>query len=388
MPYVLKNPAKSLPGIVIFTHAEHLDVINLYPRLNKKLNIIKDWIFGIHVQGDISFLDSFPDQPWIDFILSPNSSASVFSNVAHKMVNLGAANFQEHSQNTIKINDIIIVSRASKIKRLFESLLIIKKLFQLKPDLSVIVCVPDERINKNKLQYKKLNLDDRFFNETKNVFSANELSKISFISSSRDSFGNFPLSDNFLNLILSQSRMLMLTSIKEGAPRAITQALVNNTVVALANDMQHDLKSFLNSANCIEIPMNDFHKSASLINDALSTLGDFDVTASKKNFLSINSSKLLINSINSITDLNLIFDNSWNLDSLDKNLAMHGEKAFFAMSRSKDIELFLDDLEYYDQLQFEEKYYEQNPKTKSILEKIYYYLMRFRLKLRKSLERI
>ena len=158
-----------------------------------------------------------------------NPSATFLSNINKEIITpLTCVNFlpfKEIKSNQNKIWDICIISRPSEIKRIKETILIIKKLFSLKKDLKVTFIVPDPRkLSLGEKAYSVQQIDRNYFELPRLIFSTEQLKKISFISSSQDAFGNFPISDDLMHEIITKSRFVFLNSHKEGVPRVLIES--------------------------------------------------------------------------------------------------------------------------------------------------------------------
>ena len=99
----------------------------------------------MHIQGDCSNLNFWPESSWESFYMWSNPSANFLSNLNKEIItSLTCVNFlpYEFKLNPNKIWDICIISRPSEIKRIKETLLIIKQIFSLKEDLKSFLSYP------------------------------------------------------------------------------------------------------------------------------------------------------------------------------------------------------------------------------------------------------
>ena len=261
MPCILKKSSKNSPGIITFTHNE---VLRGLPARSKKIREFltkmskeNKWIFGVHIQGNCQHMQYWPVSEWESFYMWGDIKNSKFlSNIQDaKIIPLTAEYFlpKNNIYNSKKKWDICIVSRPSKIKRIEETLYTIKELFKLKKDLKVIFIVPDPRIQSQGSRTYKLGIDEKFFKLPKLIFSCTELKNITFLSSSQESFGNFPIPHSFIQEIISRSKFIFINSYLEGGPRVLAEAFSLNVPCIVSNKLQSGLRSFFNEKNIIEI---------------------------------------------------------------------------------------------------------------------------------------
>jgi glycosyltransferase involved in cell wall biosynthesis len=336
MPCLLKLPTTNSPGIITFTHNE---VLRGVPAKSKKVKEYlkksaeaSEWIYGVHIQGDCSYLKTWPLEKWQSFVMWPDTAATILAEIPPaQLTSITCVNFipKPESSNQKKKWDICVVSRPSEIKKITETLLIIKELLKFKQDLKVCLIVPDPRNCKfGEKAYKKQDIDRNFFELPKHIFTCAELKNISFISSSQVAFGTFPISDDLVADIIGRSKFLLLTSRREGIPRVIAEAFTLGTPCIISISLISGLQQYLNSQNTLFIE-EDISEAAHQILKALSHYDRFNVDANlmQKNFCDVyHIPKLKAYLSERIVATGRPVDGKWCLDDLDLRLACHGQK--------------------------------------------------------------
>lgn len=336
MPTLLKKKTSNSPGIISFTHNEALwGVSAKYPKIRNLLiekSAKNEWIFGVHIQGDCNFLEKWPQEQWQSFYLWPNKNEKYLKNIdPSKILPYTCVNFLKkfNLENSKKTWDLCIISRPSEIKRIKETLLIVRELMNLNKDLTCLFIVPDPRkINEGENTYKINKIDKTFFNNPLKFFNAEELKNLSFISTSQNSFGKFPIQDHLVSTLLSQSKFLFLYSHKEGVPRVIGESLMSGTPCIVSKNLKSGLNNILNETNTLFIDDNLEIATKQIHNAIL-------------NYKNYNFDKKVINSIFSYNenidkfkkDLSKLFiqndledPKDWIFNDLPQRLACHGMK--------------------------------------------------------------
>lgn len=292
------------------------------------------WIFGVHVQGDCSSLSEWPREPWQSFIMWPEANARFLSNVpAREILPLTCINFMPAELSATADNkkkwDICVISRASTIKRITETLHMVRCMLDAKPDLKVVFVVPDAR--KQELgdrAYKVQHVDRNYFDLPRQIFSCEELRNISFLSSSQRSFGTFPLSDDLVADLLAKSRFMLLTSHSEGVPRVVAEALMVGTPCIVSENLRSGINEHLNPSNCLLIT-DDIGSAADQMLDALAHYDRYAIDdAHVRSLFSEAFFKPRLQQY--LSDLILATGNpvegNWYLNDLHLRLACHGQK--------------------------------------------------------------
>ncbi len=332
MPALIKNRGRNSPGIITFTSAEAIWGV---PRLSSKVRDFLNfqsqsgrWIFGVHVQGDLSHLENWPLEDWLGFVMWPDPNARFLSNVEpRRRIPLNCVNFMPSSLDTAtsrsRIWDICLISRASSIKRIDDSLEIIRLLIDKNPSLRILSIVPDNRRFGDSADIA----DNKYFHLPRKIFSSAQLKNLTFLSSSTEVFGQYPLSDEFMKEIILQSKFIMLNSHAEGTPRSLAEALLLGTPVIVSENLRSGINNTLDKKNSIKVSDNN-ELAAEQILHSLSNYHSFLVDRKQsKQFFS--ESVHLSNLKSLITDLYpqvSEHDGVWHLNELHLRLACHGQK--------------------------------------------------------------
>lgn len=346
MPCILKQKTSRSPGIITFTQNEAL-----YGFMTKSSKVKKyleensrdgKWIYGIHIQGDCSYLKEWPLEPWHNFIMWPETKAPFLSNVpAEKLIGINCINFLpniESPEVPVKKWDICVVSRPSKIKRIAETLFTVKRLMSIRPESKIIFIVLDTRdISKGEKTYEKDSVDRRYFDLPLQLFTSEELKRISFLSSSMKSFGMFPVSHDLVTDIMAKSKFLLLTSHREGTPRVIAESLMAGTPCIVSKNLRCGILDCLNNKNTLYLN-DDINSDTNAIAKALDNYSDFsiDKRAIEKFKAEKNISLLKKQLTSIITSLNCPTEGNWYLEDLHLRLAGHGIKHNFQFTKDEN----------------------------------------------------
>lgn len=336
MPCLLKERTADSPGIISFTHNEAINGFLLHSEKAQALlaenTRAKRWLYGVQIQGDCSWLKEWPLAAWHSFILWPNASESYLANVPPGMVlGMNCVNFMpDLARPDFERNvDLCVISRPSEIKRIHETLLTIRALMDIRPKLTATLVVPDPRqIELGESCYEIQHIDQRFFAQPLKLFSATELKQISFICTSEQAFGRFPLSQNIMTDLLSRSRFMFLASHREGTPRVIAEALLTGTPCIVARALQSGILSSLDAANSLAVD-DDPKLAARQINEALENYSRYhvDVEDARHNFAaSANKERLQSWLSRRIETFGRPVDGRWFLEDLSMRLACHGRR--------------------------------------------------------------
>lgn len=338
MPCLLKQPTRDSPGVITFTHNEALRGI---PRKSK---VVRDylirsaregrWIFGVHIQGDCSTLKEWPLEPWQSFFMWPDDQAEFLSNIPpEKILPLTCINFMPAAlgldARSVKAWDICVISRASTIKRITETLYLIRRLIDLKPDLKVVFVVPDARRQElGQDAYKIQHIDENYFKLPREIFSCEELRNISFLSSSQRSFGTFPLSDALVADLLGKSNFMLLTSHSEGVPRVVAEALLVGTPCILSENLRSGINELLTPTDSMFI-QDDVNAAAAQILDGLTHYDRYHIDSEvvRSLFSEARFRPVLQQYLSGlITSTGYPIEGNWYLHDLHLRLACHGQK--------------------------------------------------------------
>jgi glycosyltransferase involved in cell wall biosynthesis len=352
MPCLLKERTSTSPGVITFTHNEAL--VGIPARFGRVSALLERerkegrWILGVHVQGDCSWL-KWKLARWQSFVLWPEPNAPFLSEVpGSAKIGLNCSQFMDTGvwgrndplPDDQRIFDLCVVSRPSPIKRIRETLEIARAFLNQRPGARIIFVVPDPRKLENGTRtYKRDGIDRTFFERPLDLFSANELRQITFVSSSVQSFGRFPLSTEFLSNIYRNSRLLLLPSHQEGTPRVFLEALMSGTPCAYSKNLVSGLNSLLTPERSLAIDDNPELAARQLL-DALEHTDRFridreailDAYGDKANGPRLQAS---ISSV--IRAEGQGVEGRWFLSHLDTRLACHGGKLNYQFLRNEHV---------------------------------------------------
>lgn len=336
MPCLLKSKTAVSPGIISFTSNEyHYGVIPRSKRIRAYLEETSrrgEWVYGTHINGDFSYLREWPLTPWQSFVMWPNADASYLSNVPkNKLITLASINFLPDQPDPDVKNsrpyDICIISRATKIKRIHETMQIVRGLMNKKPDLRVVFIIPDQRdYGIGERNYVNSDIDRRFFELPLKIFSSKELKNISFLCPSSKSFGSFPISTQVIMDILRKSKFLLLTSHLEGTPRVVVEAFQAGTACIISKHLKCGIHEHINASNTLKID-DDVPISVSQILDALDKPWAVDTGKIRAAFSDNSNIPVLKSRLSQLLiDKKLAVDGEWFLEDLHLRLPGHGQK--------------------------------------------------------------
>ena len=335
MPCLIKQRTESSPGVITFTQNEVLWGAVAQSE-GVRAHLVRtategSWIYGVHIQGDVSG-SPWPLEDWQAFVMWPDAEASFLSAVpAERVLGMNCVSFLPDAGETTgeRTWDLCVVTRPSRIKRPVESLKIIKHLLQARPRAEFVVISHDPRdVSIGKRLYERQDVAQDFFETPRALFSARELGRISFVCTSTQAFGNLPLSASFVSEVIARSRMLLLTSHREGTPRVIGEALLAETPCAVSRNLTSGLNGFLGPENSVRVS-DDPADAARSIAEALATPARFAIDAEATRDLfaeSRNVPRLRAALTETLERAGRPVDGEWYLEDLHLRLACHGEK--------------------------------------------------------------
>ena len=344
MPILLKNKTLDSPGIISFNHNEVLfgvpakfnKVNNFLLNLSKK----KEWIFGVHIQGDLSWFGKWKPLEWQDFFMWPNKNDTILENIPEKKkTELTCINFHnkilfKKRKKNIKY-DLCSITRFSSIKKIDVTIKIFKKLLESSPKLRLLLVASYQ--SKFRFFSKEKNYVKKSLLLIKEQFSSEQLKQIDFICSPSEIFGSFPVKEEMLYELVSSCKSLLLNSHQEGMPRSIVEALCLKTKVIISSNLKFAIKKYLNSQNSLIYKENNQLSHENNINFISKQILNFlkykndisnnnwpeakifnektNIPILKKFFLKIFKEKKIKFSFN---------QKNWHLNNLNKRLACHG----------------------------------------------------------------
>jgi hypothetical protein len=340
MPCLLKQRTESSPGVITFTQNEVLwgalaqsdDVRAHLARTAAE----GSWVYGVHIQGDVSG-SPWPLEDWQSFVMWPDAQAPFLSALpAERVLGMNCVSFLLDPVETTgeRTWELCVVTRPSRIKRPVESLQIIKHLLQARPRAEFVVISPDPRdVTIGRRLYEVQDVEQDFFQVPRSLFTARELGRISFVCASTQAFGNLPVTASFVSEVIARSRMLLLTSHREGTPRVIGEALLAGTPCAVSTNLTSGLNRFLvpeNSLRVSDVPID----AAREIDRALDAPGRFaiDRDAARALFAESHNLPRLRATLAAIIErAGRPVDGEWYLEDLRLRLSGHGEKVNYQL---------------------------------------------------------
>lgn len=326
MPCLLKISEKKSPGLVSFNTTELFSPLFKKKKILNFLNKTEKWIFGVNLSGSYERLEDFPDKDFIDFMLCYSKKSPYLKQIDQsKIMDISYINFCKtyDFDSTNRYWDICVISRDSSIKRIATTVKLINKLTMVNKHLKVLIIVPDERNNYNRFK------ENSYFSLIKETLNINQHRQIDFISSDVNTFGNHTLSEKTIHKFISESKLVMINSKKEGINRAIIEGLLYGTKAVVPDDLESEIIDlYLNNENSIFIN-DDLNKSTNIILDAITNYNNNDINKiyyrgkfcenlnNCKEILRKNLSKILKNR-------NFEVEGKWYLDDLNFRLCNHG----------------------------------------------------------------
>jgi hypothetical protein len=339
VPCLLKQRTPTSPGVITFTHNEALrGVAATSDRVLEHLDRTSrghEYVYGVHIQGDLSGSGPWPLEAWQCFFLWPDTSAPFLRQVStRRRIGLNCINFIPDEDQSEPVNrrdhDLCVVTRPTSIKRATETLHVMRALLDLDPARRFVVVAPDFRDPAlGDRSYEAFGIDRAFYELPLKLFSAHELKNISFVSSSVISFGRMPLSPGLLLDLIAKSRFLYLASHSEGTPRAIAEALLVGTPCVISESLRSPVRTHLGDTNSIAVD-DDPATAAAAIDAALRDYNRFrvDVAQARAVFGASSNTPRLRDALSTLlTEDGLRDDGDWYLDDLHVRLACHGQKA-------------------------------------------------------------
>jgi hypothetical protein len=355
LPCLLKRRTADSPGIISFTIYEALWGVATAPDVERFLVESADsgaWVAGVHVQGNLGWMQEWPAKKWHAFVLWPDTSSGFVATVPDGLlIALNCVNMlpdDTAGATESRLWDVCIVSRPVAIKRAAESLRVLRALLELDPSLTTVVVAPDIRKFGGRKQPK--GLVDEFY-EASGLFTASELRNISFLCTSEDAFGRFPIGQTLYTEIMRRSRFMFLYSHSEGTPRVLGEALLHGTPCIVSESLQSGINQHLTSANTLRVS-DEPAVAAAQIADALAEYDSYtvDVEAARQTFgASANVPRFQGHLRDLLAGRGLPDDGEWYLGDLHLRLACHGQK-YNSQFKDGDSKIFFKWLERVESL--------------------------------------
>lgn len=343
MPCLLKLPEGSSPGIVTFTNNEVLRGVayssNRVKAALESWTVSGEWVFGVHVQGDCSHVVDWPHYEWQKFFLWPETDASFLRGVPvprripYNCINL-MPDLVDGASDVLKTDwkfDLCCITRASSIKRIEFTLCLLEKLVKADTKFRAVLILPDGRlIGKSETSPENRKFIHEAFHWARRTFSSEQLKQISFLSTNTNSFGNFPLGNELMDLILRNSKFLMLNSHLEGTPRVLAEALMVGTPVIISENLRSGITKLVDRPDiCVKIS-DDLELAWKQVQHVIQTrLKNFkvDVEAFRRLFGAQYNTDNFKDALAAVLRLDgKICQGKWFLQDLHLRLPCHGRK--------------------------------------------------------------
>lgn len=337
MVCIIKKPCFRSPGVMVFSQNEYL-FGGLATKKNRDLlNFKSEWSFGLHINGNCSFLKEWPDLNTIDFIMWPNINEPFLKNVKHKIIPQTCVYFYPDPillKN--KIFDICITSHAAEHKNFDYAIELTKNILIKRPQTSIVFLSPDPRKFNKFNFFKKKSL---YFDKLKKFYTPQEMNQISFVSSSEESFGVFPLASNFYWAILSLSKTSLLTSLIEGTPRCVVESILHQTMPCIMKNLKSGLNEAFSSYKFVRL---DNNSDEDKIIDYLNGPASFFHEIERENFFFKKNWPEFINYLNRIKGENTFhLSDTWINHNLNNRLPGHLKTKNFQLMSAREMEEFL-----------------------------------------------
>jgi hypothetical protein len=335
MPCILKQRTGQSPGIVSFTQNEALfGICKKSRRVRRFLTEARSegtWLSGVHVQGDVSWMEQWPLADWHAYVMWPDPTTPFAASLPEGLLlPLNCVNFLPETTprpRSAQLCDLVIVTRASTIKRPAETLAVLRALLDLDPAVTAAIIAPDHRALTSSKSPERQGLSPEFY-DARNLFSASELPNISFIVSSVEAFGTFPLGNTLLEELIGRARFVFLYSHAEGTPRTIAEAHLLGTPCILSCNLRSGINSQLTDKNTLFVD-DDPKTAAAQIHDALRDYERFtvDVEAARRAFGERAHLDQLRERLGGLVSAaGAPVEGDWYLRDLHLRLACHGQK--------------------------------------------------------------
>lgn len=349
MPCILKQRTPNSPGVITLTHNEALyGIANFSKRVKNFLNESTrrgHWQFGIHIQGSCNHLKQWPLEEWQSFIFWTNPNEHFLKNVPpEKILAKNCINFMPElypPKQKTNLYDLVVISRASEIKCIYEILLIVRKLLDRKPDLRVTFMLPDERrFALGEKTYEAQGIDRRFYDLPQKLFSSTELwENLSFICTPNEVFGRFPLASDLMWDQISKSRFLLSFSEREGTPRAFAEALMLGVPLFISEKLKSGMSDDLDATSTVRLK-DDLSTAADQILSALGNYDKFKVDTEKfrKLYSGEHNKNVLVDFLsNRIQAAGYKVEGQWYLNHLNNRWPCHGKRHSYQFINNPDL---------------------------------------------------
>ena len=321
MASILKESKANSRGVIVFTHKERALFENKYliHTLKKEVLQLKSMYFFAmhwgHYHKNIEKIDL------IDFHLAGPGTV-IFKNPEENYhIPLCSRNFASATfanKNSIKVYDIINISRPLRLKNIDEFFIVIKKMISKNffPKV-LIICPLSVDFYQNNHNYMEI------YSDYMAMFSSKERESITLMLLSPEG-SPFQLSEEAISDFMNLSKVFTLFSDKEGESRVVSEALLCGLPVVVKKNLIGGAKDYLNDTNSKLFTSLD--EAADIFIDLISNYSkyQFDTKSLEQELSEKYTKKTLINELELFfTTKKEIFKGELFLKNLSKKLPSH-----------------------------------------------------------------
>lgn len=290
---VLSNYHHSTKGILLFKHLEQnvLNELVLFPRLLAELR--SKFYLGLYFGGTSNFTLK---GEIIDFILSEEGTILNEDQAVNvPVIRLSGYNFVPDRYISLRDNqkiwDVIGVFNNSRFKKIEDFLSIVIHVKKSNPDFKALLLTYGPEKN-----YEKFDL---LLKEHQNVFNGNSdsVDSLDVLKLAIGSKSFLPTSHDTIMRMMSHCKTFLLTSIKEGASRVLSEALVLGLNVMVRADLKGGSLARLRDKDYAHLFIKE-EDAVKILQERLQK-GWFEVESSfvEQNFLESRSVNILYDSL-------------------------------------------------------------------------------------------
>ncbi len=283
MAHIFKRPSKTSRGIVILTHKElkyfgglatssKWSFFSTTPLDKLILLSKKDYFFGVHFGWYHPKPIDLPS--WVHFALAADSIAQFTS--AQMIIPLSSSHFTPKimvPKPVEKYWDIVCVAKATKAKNLDLFLREIRKIYDLGYNYRVLLLVASNQFEQEMPNMYATLVDDYY-----ELFSASEREYFTLLKTDA-SLGFQGLSYSVISHFLNQSRVFTLFSQREGASKAVKEALLCGLPVVAYSGLEGGALNPLDNTN--SVLFDDFEDAHLALIEAVKGSFRFNVNSNK-----------------------------------------------------------------------------------------------------------
>lgn len=289
------------------------------------------WLAGVHIQGFCCWIGKWKRKPWESFFMWTEDEEFLSEIPKEILLPMNCINWMPEVEPGAVPRDVDIcfIGHATWVKRINESMALLRRLMDLKPDLKAIIIVPDHRdIRLGDDTYKKEGFERSFYDDQMKNFSSEELKNLTFICSNTHSFGTFPLAADLVMDFMRRSKFLLSYSHTEGTPRTFAEAFFCGTPCAINERAYFGMRRAHNDKNTLWLS-DDIETAAHQLFDGLNNYQRFSID--REQVLDAFSEKRNIGKLRSFLEEQIerhgfSVNGEWYLKDLNLRLPCHGQK--------------------------------------------------------------